>query len=569
MSERGEEPYYENLGDLAKDAANLLFELLRDRVLHFDLNRTLEINTFFLNYFLLQNYFVAFDLQDEIDRGRNLSEEESLEVSYFREYIERLCGIFIMIPIKYKGEKFYTKAQTDEIIDRADIYGEFTNLFFLGHGNLTKKKMNEIENLLEDYIISLHLLPYLDYDPEFQRIIDSNAITQLFSITRSKGYLEKHNLKRYNYPVSGKIRSDFEDAMKRWDEKLFKYNPNLINYKNFLSYGANHLAAKDFGSKQLMKEVIEIFTEYYVLRLPSRKEEITKYLELFECLFAFAEGRLYIKIPWNKFKSTIFTLHEEEIVNSYLEKFCLNKTYLDFPNDLKKFDSLQFISDYNHFLNYCCYYYTGYVYTGAPLIWRSMIKYFEELQYTDEFRDQKGALLENWCLKLIEEHRFQVEKIILKNKDIEPNENYWSMKEQIKSFNKEPLEFEVEFIDHQKKYPFHEIDLVFRVDKLLYVVECKCTAIHLSQATRFVSWGSKFEKVFDIHTKKIDNLAYIVKKGAISHPLFKDLVEYIPIIIQTEGIYHGTFGFDTDKFRLLLANIKKRYEDGDLMKDFI
>ena len=111
--------------------------------------------------------------------------------------------------------------------------------------------------------------------------------------------------------------------------------------------------------------------------------------------------------------------------------------------------------------------------------------------------------------------------------------------------------------------------MVFRVDKLLYVVECKCTAIQLSQTTRFVSWGSRFEKVFDVHNKKINNLAHIVKIGAISHPLFKDLIEYIPIIIQTEGIYHGTFGFDTDKFRLLLANIDKHYEDGDLMKDFI
>lgn len=569
MSERREDSYYENFGDLAKDATNLLFELLRDRVLRFHLNRTLEINTFFLNYFITQNYFVAFDLQDEMNKGKNLSEEESLEDSFFREYIERLCGIFVMIPMKYKGENVYTKAKTDEIIDRADIYGEFTNLFFLSHGNLTKKKMNDVENMLEDYVISHHLLPYLDYDPEFQRIADSNAITQLFSITRSKEYLEKYDLKRYNYPVSEKIRSDFEDAMKRWDEKLFNYNPNLINYKNFLSYGANYLAAKDFGSKQLMKEVIEIFREYYMLRLPSRREEIAKYMALFECLFAIAEGRLYIKIPWNKLKSTLYALHEEEIVNSYLEKFCLNKTYLDFPNDLQKFDSLEFISDYNHFLYYSCYYYTGYVYTGAPLIWRSMIKYFEELQYTDEFRDQKGALLENWCLKLIEEHGFQVEKIILKNKNVEPNENYWNMKEQIKSFNKEPLEFEVKFIDHQKKYPFHEIDLVFRVDKLLYIVECKCTAIQLSQTTKFASWGSKFEKVFDVHNKKIDNLAHIVKTGAISHPLFKDLIEYIPIIIQTEGIYHGTFGFDTDKFRFLLANIKKHYEDGDLMKDFI
>jgi len=131
-----------------------------------------------------------------------------------------------------------------------------------------------------------------------------------------------------------------------------------------------------------------------------------------------------------------------------------------------------------------------------------------------------------------------------------------------------PLEYEVEFIDHQKKYPFHEFDLIFRAEKLLYVVECKCTAIQLSKSTKYVSWANKFERVFDIHSKKIDNLKYNVNKDRISHPLFKDLVEYIPIIIQTEGVFHGTFGLDTDTFRVVLANIKKQYEDGDLMKVF-
>ena len=99
--------------------------------------------------------------------------------------------------------------------------------------------MNEIENMLEEYVISYHLLPYLDYDPEFQRIMDSDAITQLFSINRSKEYLKKYNIKRYNYSVSEKIRSDFEDAVKHRDEKLFNYNPNLINYKNFPIYFCN------------------------------------------------------------------------------------------------------------------------------------------------------------------------------------------------------------------------------------------------------------------------------------------------------------------------------------------
>jgi len=236
--------------------------------------------------------------------------------------------------------------------------------------------------------------------------------------------------------------------------------------------------------------------------------------------------------------------------------------------ELKEFDPLHFIREYNHFLNYSCYCYSGYVYIGTPLIWRAMVKYFESLQITEEFKDQKGVLLENWCLKLIEEHGFEVEKIILRNTLVEPNERYWEMKEQVKSFNKNPLEFEAEFIEHQKKYPFHEFDLIFRAEKLLYVIECKSTAIRFSESTRYVSRGNRFERIFDVHNKKIENLAYTIEKGGIKHPLFNDIVEYIPIIIQTEGIFHGTFGFNTNKFQVLLANIKQRQENGTLMKEF-
>jgi len=122
--------------------------------------------------------------------------------------------------MKYKGENFYTKAQTDEVINQLHAYGEFTNLFFSSQENLTPMKMDEIEHMLEGYVISHHFLPYLDYDPEFQKIIDSDATNQLFCINRSKEYLEKHNLKRYNYPVDKKIKKEFEDTMRRWDEKL-------------------------------------------------------------------------------------------------------------------------------------------------------------------------------------------------------------------------------------------------------------------------------------------------------------------------------------------------------------
>lgn len=66
MSGEDGKDFYSNIKDLAKDSANLTFQLLKDRVIRFDINRTLEINTFLLNYFLVQNYFPAFDVQDKM-----------------------------------------------------------------------------------------------------------------------------------------------------------------------------------------------------------------------------------------------------------------------------------------------------------------------------------------------------------------------------------------------------------------------------------------------------------------------------------------------------------------------
>ncbi len=568
MNERKQESYYENLEDLAQDSSNLVFQLLRDRVLKFDVGRSLEINTFFLNYNLLETYFIGKDMRDLVGWEPNLTEEETLEHNLFMRYIERLNGIFILIPMKYKGDSFYTKAKTDEVIDQAQIHGDLINSFFVSHEDVSKINLSQVEDLLEDYVISHHFLPYLDYDPAFQPIIDSKAINQLFYTQRPLKDLKKWDIQRFSYPVEDRLFNEMRDALNRLGEKMFSFNTDLPNYNKFLSYWSNYVAVLDFGSKPLIAEAIQRFKDYYSLRVSSRKEEISQYLNLVEQLFSLSEGKLYTKFPWNKLITTLRSISEDKLVDSFLERFCINKMFLDFPKEASEFDAKNFISEYNQFLSYACYCYSGQVHTGAPLIWRAMIKYFEELQFTQEFRDQKGALLENWCLEVIEEHGFQAEKIILRNKDVPPNDNYWDMKEQVKSFKKEPLEFEVEFIEHQKKYPFHEIDVVFRAEKLMYLIECKSREIRFSESTKYASWGSRFERILDIHYKKRDNLAYSVKNGSISNPFFEDIVEYIPIILQTEGVVHKLYGFDTDKFRTLLSNVKKHQEEGTLMKDF-
>mgnify|MGYP003566092964 CR=1 FL=1 len=68
-----------------------------------------------------------------------------------------------------------------------------------------------------------------------------------------------------------------------------------------------------------------------------------------------------------------------------------------------------------------------------------------------EFRDIKGILLENWSLEKAQEFGFQAEKLILINPKNEPTEKYFEMKEQIKSFPREPIELEAEFPERNKK----------------------------------------------------------------------------------------------------------------------
>lgn len=117
-------------------------------------------------------------------------------------------------------------------------------------------------------------------------------------------------------------------------------------------------------------------------------------------------------------------------ISSFLNLFCLHKTYEKFYETLQDFNPHDFIQNYNQFLRYTCYsYMVGSVYNGALLIWRAMKKYLEELQKTDEFKEINGNLLENWCLKQIQEEEFEVEKIILRNKNLELTDNYCSMKE--------------------------------------------------------------------------------------------------------------------------------------------
>ncbi|MHA1196360.1 MAG: hypothetical protein ACTSRH_10495 [Promethearchaeota archaeon] len=556
MNER-KKGYYSNLSNLARDSTKLIYQLLKERVLRFNLKRSLEVNTFFLNYFLIQNYFPAIDLQYELIFGRKLTEKESVDCVFFREYIEKLYGIFILIPMKYSGENFYSNAQTDKIINQVDAYGELTNYFFNSYENITNVKIDNILKFLEGFMINYNFLPSLNFDPEFQQILKSKAINQLFYLSTPNNYFYTRNIQRYNYPIEDNLKEEYNEAIKDLNKSLFNFNPNLMTYKKFLLKAANYIAVKDFGSKVLMYEVINNFKQYYTLRISLKKIEIDIYLNCFKILFEITEGKLYKKIRWAVLYKRLESFCGEKYTKYFLNNLCMNKTNVIFPKELKDFNPNNFIKEYYNFLKFACYYYMGFVYTGALLIWRSMMKYFEELQKTDEFKEKKGILLENWCLNQIEKYGFLVEKLILKNINQKPNDNYFKMKEYIKNFNKIPLEFKVNFIENQKKYNFHEIDLLFRFDDEIYVLECKGVLIYYSTTKKYFKWAKKFDSIYELLNKKVDNIMYCINNGGLKHPLFRGVKRIIPIIIQTEGVYYRGKAFTPGEFEQFLNYLYK------------
>ncbi len=555
MTEDEEEEIYSDIRKSAEDSAKLIYQLLKERVLRFDINRTLEINTFLLNYFLVQNYFLAFDLQEDFIRQR--IEDEALDCALFRTYVERLHGMCILIPMKYEVENAYTKGQTDKIINQMDVYGEFTNQSFNSHENLTNVKIDKILDFLKGYTISYGFFPNLDFDPEFNKILNSDAFNQLFYINYPKEYFYDNNIQRHKSPLDETLAKEYAKAMKDWEKRLFRSNPELKLYHNFFRKAANYIPVPDFGSRKLMNEVIEKLKQYYRFRVKSLSTEILSNLNCFKVLFESAEGKMYKKLSWSSLHTKLEGVSNKKIADTFLNLFCLNKTYEKFCISFQDFNPHDFIHNYNEFLKYACYSYMGSVYTGALLIWRAMKKYLEELQKTDEFREMKGSLLENWCLRQIQNVGFEVEKIILRNIDLEPPERYFLMKEQVNSFDKKPLEFEVKFVEHQKKYPFHEIDLVFRFEDELYFIECKGRALQSSETKKYYKWAKKFDSTYKILQRKIENLGFCLEKGDIMHPLFDGVKSLNPIVLQTEGMFLRYCTFTPDEFGGFLKFLKE------------
>ena len=226
---------------------------------------------------------------------------------------------------------------------------------------------------------------------------------------------------------------------------------------------------------------------------------------------------------------------EKSIVKSFIVKFACSSGNGLFPKEFKRYEPKQFLQEYYDFLGYSCFKYSGMLYTGVYLVWRAVIKYLEELQQDEDFKNLKGKLLENWCYRKAEKYGFSAEKIIITNTLSKPTPRYFEMREQIKEFPKKPIEIEVEFHANDQSY-YREIDLAFRIQDHLFLFECKGTSAPIGEEGKFFSWGFHFEKNMDSLSEKASILYYNIKNGIIEHPFLKGVEITILEIIKTEGL---------------------------------
>ena len=161
-----------------KDIDNLngfIFKWI-NRTIEFDTLRSLQLNTFLLNYFLAQNYLPAIEIVKQRFCIENYTAQQLRETENFRKYVERIHGIYIMIPMTFKHSKKVSKFETDNRIAGLDAYGDYVNAFFMINTNpdfFTHLSQNLMKS---EYEAQEYWLPYLNFDPEFQKILESDAI---------------------------------------------------------------------------------------------------------------------------------------------------------------------------------------------------------------------------------------------------------------------------------------------------------------------------------------------------------------------------------------------------------
>lgn len=549
------------VGDLIEKTNQEFYYTFLEFASHLNLSRSLEINTLLLNGTIASLYFPAYNsllrsVIKDAEKREKLFEQEI--------YQERIFGIMIFISLKFRQKNEVSWKKTDAFIDDLKDHKSTVKNFFILNVAPEEMKLKNYDKFISEinsyYRVKQTYLPDLFFDPSFKSISESSAIKQLFMAGSKEEFLEK--IKTWKYLPDPEILDSFSPI-----ESIPFFNPLNINPRlqiaNRASVYLKMLGITFFGSSELIDDIIDLFTNYFIERLPSKEDEIYQMLLCFGVLMKMLKGSGHSTIRWKTLLEALSEEVDAELAENFLNTFFMLNQDEDLSEDIGTFDFKSFIQEYNEFLKYAGYLHYGVIHTGVFLVWRALIKYLEELQREDEFRRIKGGLFENWVYEITEKYNFASEKIILRNTKKPPSEKYLEMKSQIADFKKEPLEFKIPFPDKYDWGAFLEIDLAFKVEDILIAISCKGTSVPWSVELDIFKWFSNFKKNKRLLDKKTIILEDCIKQKLIDHPFFHDISRYSTTVLKTEGII-GFAMLSPEAYEKYLMKMREAIDSGTI-----
>lgn len=562
--------------DVISDINLTSYQLFKE-ILTLNIERSLKIITLLLNNSILFNFFSGMIRKDQaikIIKGDNEAFKDknlvSLEIDMKSKEIFLSTCLYILL--NYENEGSMGKSATDSKISNLyenDEHQKVTEDFLICNSSSPELPLNFIKklNLKVDYLP----LPNLIFDPLYMEIKRHPAFKHLNSFMVFGQVYTEDSLHFFEYHPNPELFKEYFAIFDNENPKyLMNFNPDFYVSIQITNFVAN-FGVPIFGSERFIEDLISCLSKYYFKRIPSKFNEIKEYLKCYCELLKISKGKSLFEVQLKDLKEILIQKTSRHFASVFLEHFCYDKDYKKFPLNYKNLNPNDFIDKFYNFLKCGSYYHFGKVVSGVFWIWRSLQKYFETLHKEKEYRQTKGALLEEWVYQIVKNYGFQPEKIILTNQENNPLDSHYykSLKNTIQNFPKKPLEFEVEFPDAFKNWYFIEIDIAFRVDDCLFMIECKATSVPRSEEPNVIWWAKNFFQIIERLKLKGDFIEYNLQRKNIQSSFLIGLEKYVPIVINTEGLVGYSGLINTLNLILYLGILKSYVDKGELHKFLI
>ncbi len=379
-----------------------------------------------------------------------------------------------------------------------------------------------------------HLLgeihPDLEYDPEYRKIIQNPLYQDIFL----NYYIKKHD----------QIERAIHESIQK-DTKNDPATPGNVLLKCILNPPAKFFA------------LLNLYEQYYCLRVPSKRDEIRSRMLFFKSVFELNNARLECTIPLQKIRSKLDHTFTHDEIKNLLQKYVLQKSGLPFATSKSSFKPTQFFSQFNDSLKVIGYLHSGVVRTGFCLIWRALLKYWEDLTAEREFYKTRGKLLENYCYEIIFQLGIECRKIYIRNTSKPESSQYQEMLQQTSEFPEPPISLEFDFSQtpqFQNK-GYAEIDMACRISGDLLLIECKGTKVKAGEVPMFFNWIRRYEDQQKLLHTKSELLTHAMKIFRVLPSFLQNIQQVEILVVRSEGVY----GFpDTIPYKELRTFLEKK-----------